>query len=46
MAVEGSRNWKLGTREDGVVDPEEVVLRIQGIVCNRDLPPIQRPFKV
>ena len=25
---------------------EEVVLRIQGVVCNRELPPIQRPFKV
>ena len=42
MAV--SRNWKLGCPEkDGV---EEVVLRVQGIICNRELPPIQRPFEV
>lgn len=40
-----SQNWKLGTRKDGDVEAEEVVLRIQGIICNQDLPPIQ-PFKV
>ena len=42
-----SQNWKLGmVEEEGQVEAEEVVLRIQGIICNRDLPPIQRPFKM
>ena len=46
MAVAASQNWKLGTQENKDVDPEEVVLRVQGIICNRDLPPIQRPFEM
>jgi hypothetical protein len=46
MAVAVSQNWKLGTREDGDEEAEEVILRVQGIICNRDLPPIQRPFQV
>ena len=46
MAMAGSQNWKFGTQEDGDVEAEEVVLRLQGIICNRDLPPIQRPFRV
>ena len=46
MAVAVSQNWKLGTQENKDVDPEEVVLRVQGIICNRDLPPIQRPFEM
>lgn len=25
---------------------EEVVLRIQGIVCSSSLPPVKRPFKM
>lgn len=45
MAMAVTQNWKLGTKEDGV-ETEEVVLRVQGIICNRDLPPIQRPFEV
>ncbi|KAF8148179.1 hypothetical protein B0H34DRAFT_679814 [Crassisporium funariophilum] len=46
MAMTASQSWKLGAQEDGDVEPEEVVLRIQGIICNQDLPPIQRPFKI
>ena len=46
MAMAGSQNWKFGTQEDDNVEAEEVVLRLQGIICNRDLPPIQRPFRV
>ena len=45
MAVAMSQNWKLGTR-DGDTEAEEVILRIQGIICNRDLPPIQMPLRV
>ena len=41
-----SKNWKFGTQEDKDVEPEEVVLRVQGIICNQDLPPIKRPFEV
>ena len=41
-----SQNWKLGTQVNDEVEAEEVVLRVQGIICNRDLPPIQRPFEV
>ena len=40
------RCWKLGVQETEDSEMEEVVLRFQGIVCNRELPPIRRPFKV
>jgi len=46
MAMAGSHNWKFGTQEDGDEEAEEVVLRIQGIICSRELPPIQKPFKM
>jgi hypothetical protein len=42
----GGRSWKLGIPESEDSEAEEVILRIQGIVCNRDLPPILSPFKV
>jgi hypothetical protein len=43
-ATAPTQNWKLGSQEeDGVA---EVVLRVQGILCNRELPPIRRPFEV
>ena len=46
MAMAMSQNLKLGTREDGEIEAEEVVLNIQGIICNQDLPPIQKLFEV
>jgi len=46
MALAGSQNWKFGTQENGEVEAEEVVLRLQGIICNRELPPIQRPYQM
>jgi len=46
MAMAGSHNWKFGTQEDGDEEAEEVVLRIQGVICSRELPPIQKPFKM
>jgi len=46
METGGNRSWKLGVQESEDSEIEEVVLRIQGIVCNRELPPIRRPFKV
>ena len=37
---------KLGFKETEDSEIDEVILRIQGIVCNRELPPIRGPFKV
>ena len=41
MAMAGHLNWKFGIQAGQDQVPEEVVLRIQGIVCSRDLLPIQ-----
>ena len=46
METSGNRCWKLGIQESEDSEIEEVVLRMQGIVCNRELPPIRKPFKV
>ena len=46
MAMAGHLNWKFGIQAGQDQVPEEVVLRIQGIVCSRDLPPIQKPYEV
>ena len=46
MEMGGNGCWKLGVRESEDSEIEEVVLRIQGVVCNRELPPIRSPFKV
>jgi hypothetical protein len=46
MEMGSNRCWKLGVQESEDSEIEEVVLRVQGIVCNRELPPIRRPFKV
>jgi len=34
MAIAGSQNWKFSIRENGDVEAKEVILRIQGIICN------------
>jgi hypothetical protein len=46
IAMAGHLNWKFGIQAGQDDIPEEVVLRIQGIVCSRGLPPIQRPYEV
>jgi hypothetical protein len=46
METRGNRSLKLGFQESEDSETEEVVLRVQGIVCSRELPPIRRPFKV
>ena len=46
MESGGNRCWKLCVKESEESEMEEVVLRIQGVVCNRELPPIRKPFKV
>jgi hypothetical protein len=38
--------WKLGVEDPEDSEIQEVILRIQGVVCNRELPPIRKPFKV
>lgn len=42
----GNQCWKLGVQDSEDSEFEEVVLRVQGIVCHRELPPIRKPFKV
>ena len=46
MEIGGNQCWKLGIQETEESEIEEVVLRIQGIVCHRELPPIRQLFKV
>ena len=46
METRGNQCLKLGFQGSENPETEEVVLRIQGVVCNRELPPIRRPFKV
>ena len=46
MAMAGHLNWKFGIQAGQDQVPEEVILRIQGIVCSRDLLPIQKPYEV
>ena len=46
MEIGGNGSCKLGTQDSEDSETEEVILHIQGVVCNRELPPIRRPFKV
>ena len=46
MEAGANRSWKLGVQESKDSEIEEVILHVQGIMCNRKLPPIRRPFKV
>jgi hypothetical protein len=46
MEMGGQGSWKLGVKESEDSEIEEVILRIQGVVCNRELPPVRFPFKV
>jgi hypothetical protein len=46
MEMEGNRSWKLGIQESEESEIEEVVLRIQGLVCKKELPPIRHPFEM
>ena len=41
-----NRCWKLGVQQSEDSEIEEVILRVQGIMCNRELPPIRKPFKM
>ena len=46
MEMGGNRCWKLGFQDSEDSEREEVILRVQGVVGNRELPPIRSPFKV
>ena len=46
MEMGGNRCWKLGVQNPQDSEIEEVILRIQGVVCRRELPPIRKPFIV
>jgi hypothetical protein len=46
MEMGGRRLWKLGVQNPQDSEIEEVILRIQGVVCSRELPPIRKPFIV
>ena len=45
MEMGGNRYLKLGVQEFEDSEIEEVVLHIQGVVCNRELPPIRSDKK-
>ena len=38
MEIGGNGSWKLGTQDSEDSETEEVVLHIQGVVCNQELP--------
>jgi hypothetical protein len=44
--MEKLRCWKLVRIEQNTQEHEEVVLRIQGIICDKSIPPIKRPFEM
>jgi hypothetical protein len=43
MPINRPKSWKLIRKddEDGIF--EEIVLRVQGILCGKSLPPIRKP---
>jgi hypothetical protein len=44
--VERLDSWKLTQRIDDIGNHEELVLRLQGIICQKDLPPIRKTRKM
>ena len=44
--MENPRCWKLVRIEQNTQEHEEVVLCIQGILCDKNIPPIRRPFEM
>lgn len=43
-SIDGNRTWRLTRTLDTDNNAEEVVLRVQGIICGKTLPPIKFPF--
>ena len=46
VEVDKPKCWKLTKISIDDNSQEEVVLHIQGIVCDASLPPMKRPFKM
>jgi hypothetical protein len=46
LFVDKHKYWKLAQPIDDTGMQEEVVLRLQGIICQKDLPPIQENRRV
>lgn len=46
QSMEKPHCWKLVRIEQNTQEHEEVVLRIQGIICDKSIPPIKRPFEM
>jgi hypothetical protein len=44
--VERDNSWKLTQQIDNIGNHEELVLRLQGIICQKDLPPIRKTRKM
>jgi hypothetical protein len=40
--VTAPRSWRMLLPETDDEEAEEIVLRVQGILCNKDLPPISK----
>jgi hypothetical protein len=45
-SMEKPHCWKLVRIEQNTQEHEEVVLRIQGILCDKSMPPIRRQFEM
>ena len=44
--LEMSKCWKMSQPIDEDSNREEMVLRLQGILCKKDLPPLKKPIKM
>ncbi|KAF8229193.1 hypothetical protein L208DRAFT_1287784, partial [Tricholoma matsutake] len=44
--VEKHNGWKLTQQIDDIGNQEELVLHLQGIICQKELPLIRKPHKI
>jgi hypothetical protein len=40
LKYENPTSWRLISEHSGLENPEEVVLRVQGVIAQKDLPPL------
>jgi hypothetical protein len=43
--MDGPLSWRLTFAPEGSTETEEVVLRIQGVLCEKDLPPVTKAMR-
>jgi hypothetical protein len=43
--TEGPLPWRLTFILEGKNEPEEVVLRVQGVLCEKELPPVRTEYR-